>query len=173
MKKLFTIAAAALVLFTSACKKDDSKKEEETPGTSTWTLDGNTYTTKYNDHDGSTSSGSAFYFFWDAIPANESVKFHSINFDFASAPTTSGTYQLVSVGDAPTGKQFTLSAGYGSIAEAGTPTGDSYGYVYLGTPIDVTVTVTGGKISVVIPEISVKSSLGGADVKLKASIKEI
>ncbi|RYE13658.1 MAG: hypothetical protein EOP51_29390 [Sphingobacteriales bacterium] len=174
MNKFFTLTAAAIILFTSACKKDDSKKKEEEKTTeSTWTLDGKTYTTKYNDHDAETSSGSAFYFFWDAIPANESAKFHSFNLDFGVAPTTSGTYKLVSIATTPTGKQVTLSTGYGSIAEAGTPTGDSYGYVYLGDAIDVNVTVTGGKISVVIPEINVKSSLGGPDVKLKASIKEL
>ncbi|RCH55752.1 hypothetical protein DJ568_07670 [Mucilaginibacter hurinus] len=109
----------------------------------------------------------------DAKPANNDQKFHTLNFTFAEAPAASGTYQLVSMAEGAAGKQFTLSAGYGSIAEAGTPTGDSYVYVYFGDPVDVTVKVTNGKISVSIPEVNVKKVGTGPDVKLKASIKEL
>lgn len=144
----------------SACKKDDSAKAT---GDNSWTLAGVTYKTTIG-YKTTTSGGSvtALYNFFDATPS-ATVKVNSLSLSFVEAPTASGTYQLVGVGQAKTAKQFEIAAG----------TVAPLAYAYIGSSVDIAVTVTGGKVKVVIPEISMKCTTTNPDVKLTASVQEM
>ncbi len=160
MKKLLSIAAAAILLF-SACKKSDTAAPS-TNAESTWTLAGVTYkgTISYK---ATTSGGDILANFWDGTPS-ATVKVNSLALSFKQDPTTSGTYQLVGIGTTPAGKQFQLSAG--------TAAGAAYAYIGPAT-VDVTVTVTNGKIKAVIPEVNMKSTTTAPDAKLSATVQEM
>jgi hypothetical protein len=160
MKKLLIIAAAALLIFTGACKKD--KTEEPAKGKNTWALNGTEHTVAYtNKSETSGSTPTTLLIFADA-PFNAAAV-NTLNFSFIVPPAASGTYQLVGVGAAKTDKQFELFAG--SAAGA---------YAYIGTSVDIEVTVNSGKVTVTIPEIALKSTKSGeADAKLTASVYEL
>ena len=151
------LAAFALC---SGCKKDD---KTEVSGDSSWTLAGTTYKTAIT-YKGTTSGGTPMTMinFWDAQPT-ATLKVNSVALSFVETPTTTGTYQLVSTGAAKTSKQFELSAG----------TVAPLYYAYIGSPIDITVTVTGGKVKVVIPEISLKCTTSSPDAKFTGTFQEM
>ncbi len=155
--------AAVILLATGACKKSDTTAN--TSGKSTWTLGGTSYTTvfSYRNVTGGGSSNTLLSFY-DSIPSGSNPNVNSVNFTFNTAPTASGTYQLSgTVGGTLTATQCELSAG-----------GAGKSYAYIGTPVNITVTVTGGKITIVVPEITLKSTVSGtADAKLSASVTEI
>jgi hypothetical protein len=159
MKKLLILMFAAVAI-SGACKKEDSPK---TTADSSWTLNGTTYKAMVSNK-GATSGGTVTTLinFWDAVPTT-SLKVNSLALSFFESPTTSGTYQLVGVGAAKTAKQFELSAG---------TTAPLY-YAYIGSAVDVTVTVTAGKVKVVIPEVTLKCTTSNPDVKLTASVQEM
>ena len=163
MKKVAAIMAMAVVLFTSACKKDENGTEVAAAATGSWTLGTNTYKVAFSNK-GLTGGGNPVTLIIFADDANIlSSNVHTLNLSFKTSPTTSGTYQLVgSVGGNLTSNQFELNAG--------SPAGV---YVYLGAPVNVDVTVSGGKVKVVIPEITVKSSNSAqSDLKLSAILQE-
>jgi hypothetical protein len=168
MKKVLTMMAAALVLLTSACKKEDSAKEETTTsgtGTNTYTLGGTTYTVVYSGV--TQTNGKYNYIFADRTPAAGMFNFLSVS--FKTAPT-SGTYQLISLADnAP------ISAA--NQCQIGASNNTTLGYGYIGTgAVNIDVVVTGGKIKITIPEISViESATSGstATVKLSGTVKDI
>lgn len=160
MKKLITLMAIAFAL-CSACKKD---KSETASGDNSWTLAGTTYKAAIT-YKTTTSGGTAtiLYNFWDATPS-ATVKVNSLGLSFVEAPSASGTYQLVGVGQAKTAKQFEISAG---------TTAPLY-YAYIGaTAVDVQVTVSGGKIKVTIPEVTLKCTTSNPDAKLTATVQEM
>lgn len=159
MKKLLSIAAAAILLF-SACKKGETNAPVSNE--STWTLAGVNYKATIT-YKGATSGGDILANFWDGTPS-ATVKVNSVALSFKQDPTTSGTYQLVGIGTTPVGKQFQLSTG----------TKEGAVYAYIGaTPVDVTVTVTNGKIKAVIPEVTLKSTTSAPDAKFTATLQEM
>ncbi|QKJ32777.1 hypothetical protein HQ865_24470 [Mucilaginibacter mali] len=159
MKKLITLMALA-VAFCSACKKD---KSETASGDNSWTLAGTTYKTAIT-YKTTTSGGTAtiLYNFWDATPS-ATVKVNSLALSFVEAPSASGTYQLVATGQAKTARQFEISAG---------TTAPLY-YAYIGTSVDVQVTVSSGKIKVTLPEVSLKCTTSSPDAKLTGTVQEM
>jgi hypothetical protein len=160
MKKLLTLVAVAL-LFLGACKKD---KTEEVAASSTWTLGGTTYKSLIT-YKTTTSGGTPMTLinFYDATPS-ATVKVNALAMSFVESPSASATYQLVGVGQAKTAKQFEISAG----------TSAGLAYAYIGpAAVDVTITVTGGKVKVTIPEIAMKGTTATPDVKLTATVQEM
>lgn len=159
MKKLMPIITVTLLLFMGACKKDS---KTETSGDNSWTLGGVAYKTAIT-YKTTTSGGTAtiLYNFWDATPS-ATVKVNALALSFVEAPAASGTYQLVATGSAKTSKQFELSAG----------TVAPLYYAYIGPSVDVTITVTGGKIKV-IPEVSLKCTTTQPDAKLSGTVQEM
>lgn len=153
--------AAALLLFTVGCKK--SETTTTTSGNSSWTLAGITYKAAITNRTPTSGSNPTFLFnFWDAAPTAD-LKVNSLALSFKEVPTTSGTYQLVGgVGGTLTAKQFELAAGTHTLY-----------YAYLGATMDVAVTVTGGKVKVVIPEITLKCTTAQPDAKLTATVQEL
>ena len=151
------LAAFALC---SGCKKDD---KTEVSGESSWTLAGTTYKTAITYK--TVTSGATpvtLVNFWDAQPT-ATIKVNAVALSFINPPTTTGTYQLVGAGTATTSKQF----------ELGAATVASSAYAYIGSPLDITVTVTGGKIKVVIPEITLKCTTGSPDAKFTGTFTEM
>lgn len=156
---LFALTAL-FVLSTSGCKKDG--EDEVIPNTviaGNWKLGTNSYKVAYTSK-GTTSGGGVIAIFADAILTSPTV--NTLNLTFKTTPTVSGTYQLVGMGASTTDKQVELFAGNSTTV-----------YAYLGTAVNIEVTVVGGKVKVVIPEVSVKSTTGSSDVKLSATVQEL
>lgn len=145
----------------SACKKD---KTETASGDNSWTLAGTTYKTSLSYKTTASGSGAnILYNFYDATPSS-TVKVNAMTASFIETPSASGAYQLVGVGQAKTAKQFELSAG---------TTAPLY-YAYIGTAaVDVQVTVTGGKVKIVIPEVTLKCTTSSPDAKFTATVQEM
>ena len=165
MKKVFTVLAAALVLFTVACEKNDTKTEEAAvaSASSSYTLGGVNYKVVYS---GVTQTNNKHnYIFADRTPAAGMFNFLSVS--FKTAPTT-GTYQLISLdGNAP------ITAANQCQIGASNNTTLGYGYVGTGT-VNINVVVTGGKVKITIPEISVlESPSGNSNVKLSGTVQEL
>ncbi|MEO6631099.1 MAG: hypothetical protein ABIN13_05230, partial [Mucilaginibacter sp.] len=141
----------------------DSTTKKTAGGENSWTLDGVTYKTAISNK-GLTSGGDVTFLvnFWAAAP-NADLRVNGVAVSFKEAPTASGTFQLKGgVGGTLAANQFELAAA--------TLTNT---YAYLGPNIDISVTITGGKIKIVIPEIMLKNAAGGADVKLSGTVQEL
>jgi hypothetical protein len=162
MKKTLTLAAAVIMLFMSACKKDGSNKKSIS-GDNGWTLDGVSYKTGLT-YKTTTSGGepTTLINFWEAAP-NADHRVNGVAVSFKQSPTASGTFHLKGgVGGTLAADEFELAASTLTKTDA-----------YLGTTVDITVTVTGGKLKIVIPEISLKSTTGDPDVKLSGTVQEM
>ena len=156
MKKILTLVVAALIL-TSACKKEET---EEPSVKGTWTLGATTYKMAFSAKT-TTSGGDHLYIFADALPNNPQV--NTLNLSFKTAPTATGTYELISAGTTKTtDKHLHIAAG----GPAGT-------YAYLGSALSVTITLKDGKVVLNLPEIAVKSTGTLPELKLSASISEM
>ncbi|MFD0752321.1 hypothetical protein ACFQZS_19355 [Mucilaginibacter calamicampi] len=158
MKKAF-ILVITLALFAAGCKKNDTAASVE----SSWTLGSTTYKAVASNK-GTTSGGTAttLLSIWDAVPVGASPTVNSINFTFQTAPTTSGSYELVGLGTALNANNFQLSAG-----------GPGGTYAYNSVGVKAQVTVTNGKVKVVVPEVSMMSTTGQPAVKLTANVQEM
>jgi hypothetical protein len=161
---LFTITALALI-FSSCKKKDATSASPTTTPTTTipangWTLGTTNYTTAYAARVGSTTL-TAF----DAIPSGSSPATNSCNVFFQAMPTTGGSYTIVQYPGAPlTATQIGVTAGLHTTSTTYYSTGSD--------AITATVTVTGGKIKVVIPSVWVKNTSGGDSLKLTGTVVE-
>jgi hypothetical protein len=159
---LFAITAL-VILLTSGCKKDG--EDEIIPNTviaGNWKLGANSYKVAYTSK-GTTSGGGStgvIAIFADAILTSPTV--NTLNLTFKTTPTVSGTYQLVGIGASTTDKHVELFAGNSTTV-----------YAYIGAAVNIEVTVTGGKVKVVIPEVLVKATTGSSDVKLSATVQEL
>ena len=158
MKKAF-ILLITLGFFASGCKKDDVAASVD----SSWTLGTTTYKAAMSNK-GTTSGGTSntLLSFWDAVPVGASPTVNSINFTFLTSPTTSGSYELVGMGTTLNANNFQMSAG-----------GPAGVYAYNSTGVKVQVTVAGGKLKIVVPEVSMMSTTGQPAVKLTASVQEM
>jgi len=162
MKRILTMTCIALTLFAVGCKKD---KKESSSDYGSWTLAGKTYKVAYSAK--TTTSGgtpTTLYIFSDAVLTGSNPTANTFNLSFKTPPTSSGSYELVSVATSNlTDKQFQLSAG-------GSATGT---YAYIGSTIGIHVTVNNGKIEIAIPEITMKSTSSQPDAKFSATVKEM
>jgi hypothetical protein len=163
MKKIFTIIAAALVLFMGACKKSETVTPDSSSGNS-YTVNGTSYKVVYSTV--TNVSGKYSIVFADRTPV--SGEFNFLTVKFKAAPTT-GTYTVVTMaGDPPIANANECQIGASNNAAIG------YGYIGAGTaPITIQVTVTGGKAKIVIPEITVQQTPSNANVKLSGTVQEI
>ena len=162
MKKIFTIIAAAVVLFMGACKKSETATPE-TPASSgnSYTVNGTTYKVVYT---GVTNvSGKYSIVFADRTPVAGEFNFLAVK--FKAAPTT-GTYTVVTMaGDPPIANA--------NECQIGASNNTTTGYGYIGAPFTIQVTVTGGKAKIVIPETTVQQTPSNANVKLSGTVQEI
>lgn len=160
MKKTAVFFATALVLFFAACKKEDATNEDA----GSWQLGTNTYQVAFSGR--ATLSGSTtntLYIFSDVVLQGSNPQANTLNFTFTAPPAVSGTYQLVSsASSAITSNQVQVAAGR-----------QSSSYAYIGTtPVNVEVTVTGGLIKVVLPQVTMTSTSGQPNVTLSAAVWE-
>jgi hypothetical protein len=158
MKKAF-ILVITLAFFAAGCKKSNVSASTE----STWTLGSTSYKAVMSNK-GPTSGGTSntLLSFWDGVPVGASPTVNSINFTFLTPPTTSGSYELVGMGTALNANNFQMFAG-----------GPAGVYAYNSVGVKVEVTVTGGKLKIIVPEVSMMSTTGQPAVKLTASVQEI
>jgi hypothetical protein len=164
MKKIFTLIAAALVLFMGACKKSETVTPDNSSSGNSYTVNGTSYNVVYT---GVTNVGGKYsLIFADRTPV--AGEFNFLTVKFKAAPTT-GTYTVVTMaGDPPIANANECQIGASNNAAIG------YGYIGAGTaPITIQVTVTGGKAKIVIPEITVQQTPSNANVKLSGTIQEI
>ncbi len=153
-----------LLLFTLALLISGCKKSDVSPtGDSSWTLGSTTYKGAFSvrvTNDG--SSPSTIFNFFDAVPTNSSATLNTINFTFKAVPAESASYELISLSNELVGNRVQIAAG-----------GPAGAYAYLGSPVKVQVTVTGGKVKIVVPEITMKSNSTLPDAKLTANVQEM
>lgn len=158
MKKVTTFFATAMILFFTSCKKENTSTDS-----GSWQLGATTYKVAYSGKtqlSGSTSN--TLYIFSDVVLQGSNPQANTLNLAFTAPPAASGTYQLVSSASSGiTGNQVQVSAG-----------SQSSSYAYIGSAVNVDVTVTGGKIQVVIPQVTMTSTSGQPTVTLSATVRE-
>ncbi len=160
--KQYILLAAAAVLIAPSCKKSSSS----TPAPSSsipsngWKLGTTTYSTVLTNRLASINELSAF----DGTPSGSTPAVNTLNVYFSALPSTGGTFHIVSY-------PATLASNEIGIAAATYSPGADY--VTTGHDgIDATVTVTGGKIKVVIPSVWVKNTSAGDSLKLTGTLVE-
>ncbi len=158
MKNIASCLLIASLLFSViACEK-----KNDAPDFGSWKLGTTTYKVAFSTKS-ALSTGGTLFIFADAAITGPGSTANMLSVSFPTAPTTSGTYQLVNAGTSTGSNQMELSSGSMS--------GGAYGYI--GSPINVTVNVAGGKISVTVPEITLKSTTGLPDISFSGSVKEM
>ncbi|MES2702193.1 MAG: hypothetical protein V4649_06115 [Bacteroidota bacterium] len=160
MKKTILVCAAALALLAS-CKKSSTSGPSSTIPASGWKLGSTSYTTAYAGRTGANSLSAM-----DAIPSGSSPNTNTMNAFFATLPTTGGTYRIVAwPATTPlTAGQVGLTTGLYATSTTYRSTGTD--------AVDATVTVTGGKIKIEVPEVWVKTTTGTDSAKLTGTITE-
>lgn len=168
MKKLLLFIASSALLTASCSKKEDpAPATPSTPTTSGiptngWKLGTVTYTSAIV-----AKSGANILSAMDGIPSGSSPAVNSLNVYFSALPTANGTYSIVKYPSTTslTATQIGVTAGLYATSTTYSTTGFD--------GINATVTVTGGKIKVVIPEVWVKVTGGGTDsLKLTGTVLE-
>lgn len=157
IKKIASFLAMWMVLLIASCQKDTTTV---TVDAGSWTLGANTYKVAYAVKT-QTSNGQTMFIFSDVVLTGANPQANTVALTFATAPTASGTYQLVSAAGNTTGNQVQMSAGSQSSA-----------YAYIGSPVNVDVTVSGGKVKLVIPQLSLIGTGGQASANFKATLQE-
>jgi hypothetical protein len=158
MKKLF-IASFVFSVLLGSCKK----KEDATPAPSSssipsngWKLGTTTYTSVVVAKSGPNSITAM-----DAMPSGGSPTANTFNVFFSAFPTASGSFSVVQYPSATplTATQIGVTAAI--FASSST-------YASTGTDgVSATVTVTGGKIKVELPEVWVKKTGASSTDSLK------
>jgi len=159
MKKLLLLVIT-IALFTTGCKKNDVTASVD----SSWTLGSTTYKSAASLRvTTSASTPNTLINFYDVAPnGSNTASLNSATFTFLTPPTASGSYELVGIGTALNANNFQLAAG-----------GPAGVYAYIGTGVKVQVTVTGGKVKIVVPEVMMKSTSSLPDAKFTASVQEM
>ena len=158
MNKRILAALLSFVLLISCSKNDD----DETPVavTNGWKLGANSYTTVFAMR--VATGGNTAVTAMDAIPTGSSSNVNTFIAYFSTVPTASGTYRIVSYPSALTATQVGIAAG-----------GPNGTYVSTGAgTVDATVTVSGGKITVTVPQITVKKTNSTEELSASGTIKE-
>jgi hypothetical protein len=163
MKKLLLSIVSAGILVASCSKKDDPAPTTPTTTTPTiptdgWKLGATSYTSVVVARTGPNSI-SAF----DAVPSGSSPTSNTLNVFFSAFPTASGTFAIVQY---PSASPLTAT----QIGVTAAVTASSSTYASTGTDgISATVTVSGGKIKVELPEVWVKKTGSGSTDSLKVT----
>lgn len=156
MKKLLLICSLFSIVFSS-CSKDDDKGSPSNG----WKLGATTYNAAFVARIGSTTLSAM-----DAIPSGGSPSVNTLNVWFNALPTSGGTYRVVSYGGGMSLAANEIGVSAGLFATSTT-------YVSTGSgAVDATVSVSGGKITVSIPEIWVKKTTADDSLKLSGTIVE-
>jgi hypothetical protein len=161
MKRQLGAALLAFVLLIS-CKKDS---DDTTATTSGWKLGTTSYTTAFATriNTGSGTTPGIALTAMDAIPTSSNTSsLNTFVAYFSTAPTANGTYRVVAY-------PGTLSATQVGIV-AGGPNG-TYASTGAGT-VDATITVSGGKITIVVPPVTVKKTTSAEELTASGTIKE-
>ena len=154
MKKLI-FGALALTLAISSCKKDDNG----TPANS-FSVNGTTFTTLSTN--GVTVVGSGVL-----VSGTNGTSGGSLTFDFPGTTTpAAGTYKVIDNNNTPAANEVAFAA-------ASTVGGNNaYESTGAGT-VNAVVTVSGGKISISMPDAPARQTLGGsATVNVNANITQ-
>lgn len=159
MKRVAAFFVTAILFFSGACKKEDTNTDD--PGS--WQLGATTYQVAFSGKTQlSGSTTNTLYIFSDVVLQGSNPQANTLNITFTAPPAASGTYQLVSSASSGiTGNQVQVSAG-----------SQSSSYAYSGGAVNVDVTVAGGKIKVVIPQVTMTGTSGQPAVTLSASVRE-
>jgi hypothetical protein len=142
-----------------SCKK----KEDTAPAPATTTIPANGWilgTTTYSSVVVG-RSGPDVITAMDAMPAGGAITANTFNVFFSAFPTASGTFTIVQYPSASplTASQIGVTAGLYATSTS---------YASTGTDgISATVTVTGGKLKIEVPEVWVKKTGTGATDSLK------
>ncbi|MCW3121476.1 MAG: hypothetical protein JWQ38_968 [Flavipsychrobacter sp.] len=135
--------------------------------TNGWKMGATSYTSVYVSRSGPTgsSSGAAVGLTaLDAAPTASTINKCTIY--LPSYPTAGGTFRVVKVGSV-------VTLGATEVGVTAQLASSSAYYASTGLDgIDVTVTVTGGKIKVVVPDVWVKNIAGSDSMKLTGTILE-
>lgn len=160
MKKLILGILSVTVLLSSCSKKDDPAVAP-TPVTPTipangWKLGATSYTSVVV-----AKTGANIISAMDAVPSGGSPAANSLNVYFSAFPATGGTFSVVQYPSTTplTATQIGVTAGLFATSTTYTSTGTD--------GINATVSITGGKLKIEIPEIWVKKTGSGATDSLK------
>jgi len=163
MKNVLLVLATAIVVLPS-CSKKSSSSPSPTPGipANGWKLGTTSYTTVLSGRSGANTL-SAF----DAIPSGSSPTVNSFIINFSAFPTAGGTYHIVHYVGGTT-------LGANEIGVSGAVYATMGDYLSTGNDnVSATVTVTGGKIKVVVPSVWVKNiSSSGDSLQLTGTLVE-
>lgn len=168
MKKIIVGILSISVMFFASCEK----KEDPAPAppsapttpsipTDGWVLGTTTYTTVYAGKSGANSLSAM-----DGVPSGSSPAVNTCNIFFETYPTADGTYSIVQYPSTSplSATQVGITAGLHATSTSYASTGID--------GISATVTVTGGKVKVEIPEVWVKVTGGTDSLKLSGTIIE-
>lgn len=158
MKKI----TACLLLTIMGTSISCTKENDVTVQFGSWKLGTTTYNVAFSTKS-TLSTGGTLYIFADGAITGPASNVNMVSISFPAVPASSGTYQLVGVGTSTGSNQMELSSGSMS----------GGAYAYIGTPVNVTVTVTSGKISVTVPDVMLKSTTGLPDISFSGSVKEM
>jgi hypothetical protein len=168
MKNAVFFLITICIMCLGACKKDANKKKtNNSVPADGWTLG----TTQFTEAVGArtiTNSGGHSYTVivaFDAPPSGSNPTTNTFQAVFATAPGANGTYHVV-LFPGPT----VLAADEVGIVAAG----PDASYTSTGTgPVDATVTVTGGKVKVVVPAVQVKKTTSSDVLNVTGTITEM
>lgn len=167
MKKSLSILLMAFVLFAGACKKDSTQKEKENAANGSYKLGDKNFNIVYSDV--TTAGGGYNVMFADRTPAavlaaGDGIMNYLI-ISFKVQPTA-GTYQLMGYQESPpTGDKQ---------CQVATSNNKAISYAYVGTgSVNIVVEKVGGKLKVIIPEITVQEHTTKVEVKLSATVTEM
>jgi|GEM_PF-3842229 len=167
MKKFLLPILALVCILSVSCKKSSTPNTPAIPANG-WTLGATTYTTFFGFRNVDGSDGTMFLSVVDRNPVDPAVNSALVAF---KAVPAAGTYKVV----AWTGSSSTLGATECAVSAGYDHTSGSthiYNSTGAGT-VYVTVSLTGGKFTMVVPEIPVANQANASDVStLKGTLIE-
>jgi hypothetical protein len=158
MKKILLPILALVCILAVGCKKSSTTNTPTIPSNG-WKLGATSYTTFFGFRSVDGTDGSMFLSVLDRSPVDPAV--NSALVAFKQVPTA-GTYKVV----AWTGVSSTLGATECAVS-AGYDQSSGSTHIYNSTGVGtvyVTVTLTGGKFTMVVPEIPVANQATPSDV---------
>jgi hypothetical protein len=158
MKKILLPIIAFVCILSVGCKKSSTPDTPTVPDNG-WKLGSTSYTTFFGFRNVDGSDGSMFLSVVDRSPVDPAVNSALVAF---SAVPTPGTYKVV----AWTGVSSTLGATECAVS-AGYDQSSGSTHIYNSTgagTVYVTVALTGGKFTMVVPEIPVANQATPSDV---------
>ncbi len=160
MRKLI-LSMAAISLLAISCKKSSSTS---TPPATTipsngWKLGTTSYSTVI-----ATKLGANLISAFDGMPSGSTPAVNSFNVYFSALPTAGGTFHIKSYPSVLASNEIGISAGLYATSTTYTTTGND--------GIDATVTITGGKLKIVVPSVWVKKTSAADSLQLTGTLVE-